>query len=175
MKLPGLIDIHVHLLLSLAPPIRKIGTLARSQLWQEGSLRSWPCPTPSLQWWTPGAWPWRWMPPVRKRAATMPSSGVPARIMPGRLPDLAQRAAGLKMYLDQTYGPLRLDDMTLWMEHFARWPKALPIVAHAENRTLAAVILIAALYDRPLHVAHVSLREEILLIRLAKQKGLQVM
>ena len=50
--------------------------------------------------------------------------------------------------------------------------QALPIVAHAENRTLAAVILIAALYDRPLHVAHVSLREEILLIRLAKQKGL---
>ena len=32
---------------------------------------------------------------------------------------LAPQAAGLKMYLDQTYGPLRLDDMTLWMQHFA--------------------------------------------------------
>ena len=49
--------------------------------------------------------------------------------------------------------------------------QALPIVAHAENRTLAAVILIAALYDRPLHVAHVSLREVILLIRLASRKA----
>ena len=87
---------------------------------------------------------------------------------------LAPQAAGLKMYLDQTYGPLRLDDMTDWMAHFERWPRGLPIVAHAESRTLAAVILMAAMYDRPVHLAHVSLREEILLIREAKQRGLKV-
>jgi len=90
------------------------------------------------------------------------------------LPSLAPRSAGLKMYLDQTYGPLRLDDMTLWMAHFAHWPRDLPIVAHAEGRTLAAVILLAVLYDRPLHLAHVSRREEILLIRAAKAKGWKI-
>lgn len=90
------------------------------------------------------------------------------------LPALAERAAGLKMYLDQTYGPLRLDDMTLWMEHLSRWPRHLPVVAHAESRTMAAVILAAMLVDRPLHLAHVSLREEILLIRHAKERGLKV-
>ena len=78
------------------------------------------------------------------------------------------------MYLDQTYGPLRLDDMTLWAEHFAKWPKDAPIVAHAEARTMAAVILMATLFDRPVHIAHVSLREEILLIRRAKEAGVQV-
>lgn len=88
--------------------------------------------------------------------------------------DLAPRVAGLKLYLDQTYGPLRLDDMTSWMQHFQRWPKHMPIVAHAENRTMAAVILLAAIYDRPVHIAHVSLREEILLIRAAKERGIQV-
>ena len=87
---------------------------------------------------------------------------------------LASRAAGLKMYLDQTYGPLRLDDMRLWMAHFAAWPAGSPVVAHAEGRSLAAVLLVAALYDRPLHVAHVSLAEEIALIRRAKEKGLRV-
>ena len=89
-------------------------------------------------------------------------------------PALAPRVAGLKMYLDQTYGPLRLDDMTLWMEHFARWPAGAPIVAHAEGRSMAAVMLLAQLYDRPLHIAHVARREEILLIRAAKEKGLKV-
>jgi carbamoyl-phosphate synthase/aspartate carbamoyltransferase/dihydroorotase len=89
-------------------------------------------------------------------------------------PALAPHAAGLKMYLDQTYGPLRLDDMTLWMEHFARWPADAPIVAHAEGRTMAAVLLIAGLFDRPVHVAHVARREEILLIRRAREKGLPV-
>lgn len=91
-----------------------------------------------------------------------------------RAAKLAPQAAGLKMYLDQTYGQLRLDDMVLWMAHFAAWPPHLPIVAHAESRTQAAVILLAALYDRSVHLAHVSRREEILLIRAAKEKGLKV-
>ncbi len=87
---------------------------------------------------------------------------------------LGSKSAGLKMYLDQTYGPLRLDDMTLWMEHFKHWPINLPIVAHSEGRTMAAVILMAAIFDRAIHIAHVSTREEILLIRLAKEKGIKV-
>ena len=87
---------------------------------------------------------------------------------------LAGRSAGLKMYLDQTYGPLRLDDMTLWMQHFERWPAEMPIVAHAESRSMAAVLLMAQLFDRSVHIAHVSLREEILLIRKAKERGLKV-
>jgi dihydroorotase-like cyclic amidohydrolase len=90
------------------------------------------------------------------------------------LKDFGPLTAGLKLYLDQTYGPLRLDDMSLWMEHFKRWPQALPIVAHAEGRTMAAVILMAAIYDRSIHIAHVSMREEILLIRAAKEKGIKV-
>jgi carbamoyl-phosphate synthase/aspartate carbamoyltransferase/dihydroorotase len=90
------------------------------------------------------------------------------------LPALAEKSCGLKMYLDQTFGPLRLDEMTLWMEHFSNWPSDRPIVAHAEGRTLAAVILMAALYRRPVHLAHVSLREEILLIRKAKEQGVPV-
>ncbi len=90
------------------------------------------------------------------------------------LADLAPNAAGLKMYLDQTYGPLRLDDLTVWMSHFAHWPKEYPIVAHSEGRTMAAVILMAAIFDRPVHIAHVSLRQEILVIRAAKARGLKV-
>jgi dihydroorotase-like cyclic amidohydrolase len=89
-------------------------------------------------------------------------------------PALAARVAGLKMYLDQTYGPLRLDSLSDWQAHFERWPAHRPIVAHAEDRTLAAVILMAALYDRPVHLAHVSLRDEILLIRKAKERGVKV-
>jgi carbamoyl-phosphate synthase/aspartate carbamoyltransferase/dihydroorotase len=85
-----------------------------------------------------------------------------------------QRAAGLKMYLDSTFGELRLDDMTLWQSHFQNWPKNLPIVAHSESRSMAAVILMAAIYDRPVHIAHISLKEEVLLIKAAKERGIKV-
>ncbi|HET6846702.1 MAG TPA: amidohydrolase family protein [Anaerolineales bacterium] len=87
---------------------------------------------------------------------------------------LAPRSAGLKMYLDMTFGQLRLDDMTLWMPHFQRWPAHLPIVVHAESRSMAAAILMASIFSRPVHIAHISLREEILLIKEAKQRGLPV-
>ena len=87
---------------------------------------------------------------------------------------LADKAAALKMYLDMTFGQLRLDDMTLWMPHFAKYPKQYPIVAHSESRSMAAAILFSAIYDRPVHIAHISLREEVLLIKAAKEKGLKV-
>ncbi|HET9908361.1 MAG TPA: amidohydrolase family protein [Anaerolineales bacterium] len=87
---------------------------------------------------------------------------------------LASRAAGMKMYLDSTFGELRLDDMTLWMPHFANYPKEYPVVLHSESRTMAAGILFAALYDRPVHIAHISLQEEILLIKAAKERGIKV-
>ncbi len=87
---------------------------------------------------------------------------------------LPARAAGLKMYLDSTFGELRLDDMTLWQAQFAAWPRHLPIVAHSESRSMAAVILMAAITDRPVHIAHISLKEEVLLIRAAKERGIKV-
>jgi carbamoyl-phosphate synthase/aspartate carbamoyltransferase/dihydroorotase len=87
---------------------------------------------------------------------------------------LAARAAGLKLYLDQTYGPLRLDSMLLWQAHLNSWPADAPLAAHAEERSLGAVILLATLAGRPVHVCHVSTREEILVIRAAKQRGLAV-
>jgi carbamoyl-phosphate synthase/aspartate carbamoyltransferase/dihydroorotase len=87
---------------------------------------------------------------------------------------LAGMAAGLKMYLDSTFGELRLDDMTLWTPHFQKYPKNYPLVAHSESRTMAAAILFAAVYDRPVHIAHISLKEEVLLIKAAKEKGIKV-
>ncbi len=87
---------------------------------------------------------------------------------------LAPRSAGLKMYLDMTYGELRLDDMILWQEHFIHWPSEFTIVTHSESQTMAAAILYAAIYDRPIHIAHVSLREEILTIKAAKERGIKV-
>lgn len=87
---------------------------------------------------------------------------------------LANRAAGLKMYLDSTFGELRLDDMTLWMEHFRAWPGNTPIVTHSESRSMGAAILMAAMFNKPVHIAHISLKEEILVIKEAKERGIQV-
>jgi dihydroorotase-like cyclic amidohydrolase len=87
---------------------------------------------------------------------------------------LAPKVAALKMYLDSTFGQLRLDDMTLWMEHFRLWPGETPIVTHSESRSMAAAIWMAQMFDKPIHIAHISLREEVLLIKAAKEHSIKV-
>ncbi len=87
---------------------------------------------------------------------------------------LAERVNGLKFYLDATYGPLHLQDLGVIRAHFARWPKDRPILCHAEDRTLAAVLAIAYLENRSVHICNVSRRSEIEMIRDAKMRGLAV-
>jgi carbamoyl-phosphate synthase/aspartate carbamoyltransferase/dihydroorotase len=87
---------------------------------------------------------------------------------------LAPKAAALKMYLDSTFGQLRLDDMTLWLEHFRQWPGETPIVTHSESRSMAAALWMAQMFDKSIHIAHISLREEVLLIKEAKAHGVKI-
>ena len=74
---------------------------------------------------------------------------------------IASACAGLKMYLNDTFSTLKMDNLTDWMGHFENWPKHLPIVCHAESQTTAAVILMAELFNRSVHIAHVAREEEV--------------
>jgi carbamoyl-phosphate synthase/aspartate carbamoyltransferase/dihydroorotase len=87
---------------------------------------------------------------------------------------LAPQTAGLKMYLDQTFGPLRLDGLGALVAHAERWPAERPLLCHAEGRTVAAAILVAQLARRAVHLCHVSRKDEIELIAAAKAAGIQV-
>lgn len=54
-----------------------------------------------------------------------------------------------------------MDNVSDWMKHFEHWPDNLPIVCHAEGQTTAAIILMAELFNRPVHIAHVARKEEV--------------
>ncbi|TXT10798.1 hypothetical protein VHUM_02303 [Vanrija humicola] len=59
-------------------------------------------------------------------------------------------------------------------QHFAAWPQDKPIVTDARGTDLASILLLASLNNRSIHIASVSTRDDILLISLAKEKGLAV-
>lgn len=90
------------------------------------------------------------------------------------LADLAPYAVGLKIYLNDTFGSLRVDDVPTMRACFQRWPSDQPIAMHAEKQSVAVGIGLAATYARPLHICHVSRREEIELIADAKMRGLPI-
>lgn len=85
---------------------------------------------------------------------------------------LAPRAAGLKLYLDATFGDLKLEGLDALVAHAANWPAHKPLLAHAEQQQTAAAILAAHLAGRAIHIVHVARKAEIELIARAKDAGL---
>ena len=90
------------------------------------------------------------------------------------LPELAQGACGLKIYLNDTYGPLRVEGIEVLEKIVQVWPACKPIAFHAEGETLEVAIAMAEHYHRQIHICHVSRKEEIERIADAKAQGLPV-
>lgn len=90
------------------------------------------------------------------------------------LPELGETAVALKIYLNDTFGKLRVDDVPTLRACFRDWPRHKLIAMHAEKQSVAVGIGLAATYNRPVHFCHISRREEIELIADAKLRGLPV-
>jgi dihydroorotase-like cyclic amidohydrolase len=86
----------------------------------------------------------------------------------------ADQTVALKIYLNDTYGPLRVDDLPTLRRCFEEWPSGKLIAMHAEGQSVAVGIGLAATYQRPVHFCHISRQDEIELIADAKQSGLPV-
>ena len=87
------------------------------------------------------------------------------------LPALGREAVGLKIYLDATFGPLCVQDLPTLLVCFRRWPKEKVIAMHAEGRSVAVGVGLAAAFGRAVHFCHVSRKEEIELIAAAKERN----
>lgn len=81
------------------------------------------------------------------------------------------RVFGLKLYCNHTTGDMLLEDLALLENVFEAWKSKKPILVHAEGVELAAVIGLAHVYGRRLHVCHISQAVEVELVRLAKRRG----
>lgn len=81
---------------------------------------------------------------------------------------------GLKIYLDNTTGNLLVTKLNVLLKIFEIWPKNLPILVHAEDSTLLKVIALITLFNKKVHVCHVSSQPELETIIQAKKQGLPI-
>jgi len=86
-------------------------------------------------------------------------------------PKAAKKTYGIKVFMDQTTGPLLVTDLKILENHFLNWPKDKPLMVHAEDATLAKAIGLAMTYDKWLHVCHLNKEAELELVAKAKKKG----
>jgi len=84
------------------------------------------------------------------------------------------RVFGLKVFLNQTTGNFLLDDEQVLEQIFAVWKSEKPILVHAEGEKIEKCIALSKKYARKLHVCHISQKEEVQMIRIAKKNKLKV-
>lgn len=89
-------------------------------------------------------------------------------------PEIEPGVAALKAYLGETHGPIVFGSLEGMLSVFQGWNSPKPIMIHAEGPIVAATIGLAALYDRRIHVCHLSKADELTLVRAAKERGLKV-
>lgn len=102
---------------------------------------------------------------------------------------VAHLACGLKIYVSETFGSLRIEDLGLMHRFFRTWAELGdqrgyrsrgradgigPIAVHAEELMLSVCLNLSHLYDVPLHIVHVTRQAEIELIARAKDQGYPV-
>ena len=116
---------------------------------------------------------------------------------------VAPQSCGLKIYVNETFGSLRIEELGLLHRLFRTWARRAdeldgwrqgppeagngrdnamlasastlgPVAVHAEELMVPVCLTLSHLYNLPLHIVHVSRRSEIELIRAAKDKGIPV-
>jgi len=187
-RLPGLVDAHVHL--------REPGYVHKEDLYSgtaaalAGGVTTL-LDMPNTQ--PPTATPERLMEKARLAAAKAVCDvglfvGATSTDLDAYLP-VAQQACGLKIYVSDTFGSLRIDSLDLMHRFFRTWAEKAaevgyrtpenptgigPVAVHAEELMLSVCLNLSHLYDVPLHIVHVSRRSEIELIGVAKERGYPV-
>ncbi|MCJ7519535.1 MAG: amidohydrolase family protein [Anaerolineaceae bacterium] len=90
------------------------------------------------------------------------------------LPELSRHAPALKLYMDLTYGELRVDGIENLEQIAQLWPREKVLALHAEGESVKTGLGLAAKYNRRVHFCHISRKDEIEWIAEAKHQGVPV-
>lgn len=83
---------------------------------------------------------------------------------------ISKKSFGLKVYMNQTTGPLLIKNNSDRQLIFKSWNSLVPIMVHAEGETVETAIKLAKKYKKPLHICHVT-ADQIPEIERAKKEG----
>ncbi len=88
-------------------------------------------------------------------------------------PKIYKKAFGLKVYMNQTTGTLLVDKNEEREMIFKYWKSDLPIMVHAEGETVEIAIKLARKFKKRLHVCHIT-PDQLSSISKARKAGLKI-
>ncbi|MFH1781989.1 MAG: amidohydrolase family protein [Patescibacteria group bacterium] len=86
----------------------------------------------------------------------------------------SEKTVGLKIYLNATTGKYNIRDGKLIEKIFQKWPKTKVIVVHAEGDKIDLAINLCRIYNSQIHITHISRKEDLEKILAAKKQKLNI-
>ena len=90
------------------------------------------------------------------------------------LDSMNPKVCAIKFYLNETYSNLKINDISVLRKYFIHCPDNMLMCFHAEVEMVGVVLYLASIYKKRVHICHISRKEEVEMIRDAKENGLDV-
>ena len=84
------------------------------------------------------------------------------------------KVCAIKFYLNETYSTLKINNISVLREYFIYCPDDMLMCFHAEVEMVGVVLYLASIYNKRVHICHLSRKDEIEMVKDAKSKGLRV-
>ena len=84
------------------------------------------------------------------------------------------KVCAIKFYLNETYSTLKINNISVLRQYFIHVPDNMLMCFHSEVEMVGVVLYLASIYNKRVHICHISRKEEIEMVRDAKEKGLNV-
>ena len=90
------------------------------------------------------------------------------------LDKMNSKVCAIKFYLNETFSNLKINDISVLRQYFIYCPDNMLMCFHAEVEMVGVVLYLASIYKKRVHICHISRKEEVEMIRDAKENGLRV-
>jgi aspartate carbamoyltransferase len=90
------------------------------------------------------------------------------------LETMNSKVCAIKFYLNETFSNLKINDISVLRKYFIHCPDNMLMCFHAEVEMVGVVLYLASIYKKRVHICHISRKEEVEMIRDAKENGLDV-
>ena len=90
------------------------------------------------------------------------------------LDKMNSKVCAIKFYLNETFSNLKINDISVLRQYFIHCPDNMLMCFHAEVEMVGVVLYLASIYKKRVHICHISRKEEVEMIRDAKENGLDV-
>ena len=84
------------------------------------------------------------------------------------------KVCAIKFYLNETFSNLKINNISVLRKYFIHCPDNMLMCFHAEVEMVGVVLYLCSIYKKRVHICHISKKEEIEMIKDAKDNGLEV-